>query len=69
MHLLGREPANATHVWVQFRETLSDGVRKFDANEEPFGTHLLALGRARLCRAEVTYGGTRCGSTESRPTS
>jgi hypothetical protein len=52
MHLLPREPANAAQVRIQLRQTLSDGARKLEADEEPFRAHLLTSGRARLRRAE-----------------
>ncbi len=40
MHLLRREPADAAQVRIHFRETLRNGVRKLEADEEPFRVHL-----------------------------
>ena len=39
MHLLPREPADTTQMRIQFREMLGNGVRKLEADEEPFRAH------------------------------
>src|ERR1700694_1434107 len=39
MHLLGREPAHAAQVRIQFGKKSGDRARKFDADEEPFRAH------------------------------
>ena len=39
MHLRRREPSDASQVRIQLRETLRNGMRRLEADEEPFRAH------------------------------
>lgn len=39
MHLLGRKPSHTAHFRIQAREEFCNGLRKLDADEEPFRAH------------------------------
>src|SRR5438105_3574985 len=48
MYLLGREPAHAAQMRIQFPEKLRDRMWQLDANEEPFRAHLRSAGTRRF---------------------
>lgn len=62
MHLLRREPSDPAQVRIQLRETLGDGVRKGDADKEPFRAHSWPF-NSQPERDALPSGPPGCGST------